>query len=103
MEINDVIPVRLTFIQVGDNCMFCFNPRGVSYSTYVALEAKVGYISCEECKEKMCEAVDYWMANKAYGQARHLKDREDLKILRSSGIIESGWSLHLLTFKMPIL
>ena len=91
---NDVSPLRLTFIQVGDNCMFCSDPHGISYSTYVALEAKVGYISCSECREKMRAAVEYWLANKAYGKVRHLKDRTDLKVMRSSGEIDSGWTLN---------
>ena len=94
MTTNNISPLRLTVIQNGNNCMFCSDPHGSSYSTYVALEAKVGYISCEECREKMAAAVEYWRANKAYGQARHLKDNMDLKIMRSNGEIEGGWCLN---------
>lgn len=91
---NDIHPRRLVWIQLGNNCMFCEDPQGESYTTYVALEAKVGYISCKECQEKMATAAEFWRTHHAYGKANHLKDRTDLKIKRSNGVIESGWCLN---------
>ena len=87
-------PRRLVWLQVADNCMFCVEPKGQSYMTYVALEAKVGYISCHDCREKMEAAVEFWRTHKAYGKANHLKDQIDLKIKRSNGLMESGWRLN---------
>jgi hypothetical protein len=91
---NEVYPRRLVWISMSNNCMFCPNPEGESYTTYVAMEAKLGYISCSECREKMCAAVEFWRTHRAYGQANPLKDRNDLKIQRSNGNIEAGWRLH---------
>jgi len=91
---NDISPMRLVWISAGNNCMFCPNPQGEAYTTYVALEAKLGYISCIDCREKMRAAVEYWRTYKAYGQANSLKDRADLKVQRSNGIIEAGWCLN---------
>lgn len=86
-------PQRLVWIQMGDNCMFCPDPKGRSYSTYVDLESKMGYICCENCQEKMKTTAEFWRENKAYGKANYLKNRTDLKIKRSSGVIEEGWRL----------
>jgi hypothetical protein len=94
MTTEEISPRRLVWLQLGDNCMFCPDPNGESYTTYVALEAKLGYISCANCKEEMKEAVEFWGKHRAYGQAHHLKDRTDLKIKRSNGDIESGWRLN---------
>jgi hypothetical protein len=91
---NDVCPQRLTFISMGQNCMFCQDPQGASYSTFVALEAKVGYISCGDCRENMGKAAEFWRTHRAFGKANYLKDRTDLKILRSNGDIEAGWRLN---------
>ena len=91
---KEIHPRRLTWLQIGDNCMFCEDPKGESYMTHVALEAKIGYISCKECQEKMSAAVEYWRTHHAYGKANHLKDRTDLKIKRSNGDIETGWQLN---------
>ena len=90
----EIHPQRLVWISMGNNCMFCPNPQGQSYITYVALESKVGYISCGECREKMSTAAEFWRTHRAYGQANHLKGRSDLKIRRSNGLIECGWSLN---------
>jgi hypothetical protein len=73
--------------------MFCPDPQGESYITYVDLTSKMGYISCNECREKMMEAVEFWKTNRAYGKANYLQDR-DIKIKRSNGDIESGWRLN---------
>ena len=90
----EIFPRRLVWLQLGDNCMFCEDPHGESFTTYVALEAKLGYISCADCKEKMATAAEFWRTHHAYGQANHLKDRTDLKVKRSNGDIESGWQLN---------
>ena len=94
IDANDVHPWRLTMISMGKNCMFCKEPQGESYITYVALEDKFGYISCAECREKMQAAVEFWRTHMAYGQANHLKERTDLKVRRSNGDIEAGWRLN---------
>lgn len=87
-----VSPQRLVFIQTENNCMFCEKPKGPSYSYYVSLVDKMGFLACGKCKEKANEALDQWHANLAYGKARYLKDKI-IKIKRSSGEIEDGWSL----------
>ena len=93
-EASEIHPWRLTMISMGDNCMFCKEPQGTSYITYVALEDKIGYISCAECREKMQSAVEFWRTHRAYGQANHLKERTDLKVRRTNGDIETGWCLN---------
>ena len=89
---SEIYPRRLVFFQLG--CMFCENPQGPTYITHVALEDKMGYMSCGECKEKKQAAVEFWRTHRAYGQANYLKDRTDLKIRRSNGDIEDGWRLN---------
>ena len=89
---SEVYPRRLVFLQLG--CMFCKEPQGESYITYVALEDKFGYISCADCRKKMQAAVEFWRTHRAYGQANHLKERTDLKVRRSNGDIEAGWRLN---------
>jgi hypothetical protein len=91
---NDISPRRLTMVSMGNNCMFCKGPQGESYITYVALESKMGYISCKECRVKMKAAVEFWRTHRAYGKANYLKDRTDLKIRRTNGVIEEGWHLN---------
>jgi hypothetical protein len=88
-----ISPRRLVFLQLG--CMFCPEPQGETYMTHVALETKLGYMSCSrsECQAKMKTAVDYWHTHHAYGKANYLKHRTDLKIKRSNGDIEEGWRL----------
>ena len=93
-EIDEISPRRLTMVSIRDNCMFCKEPKGESYISYVALEDRIGYISCKECREKMKVAVDFWRTQRAYGQANHLKDRTDLKVRRSNGDIEGGWRMN---------
>jgi ribosomal protein S27AE len=85
-------PQRLVFIQTENNCMFCEKPKGPSYSYYVSLTDKMGFLACGKCKDKGNEALDQWHLNIAYGKARYLKDKI-IKIKRSSGEIEDGWSL----------
>ena len=91
---EEIYPRRLVWIAIEKNCMFCTDPQGESYSTNVAVEAKLGYISCAACREKMATAVEFWRTHRAFGQANHLKDRTDLKIKRSNGAIEAGWCLN---------
>ena len=43
---SEIYPRRLVFFQLG--CMFCENPQGPTYITHVALEDKMGYMSCGE-------------------------------------------------------
>ena len=88
---NEIYPRRLVFLQLG--CMFCAEPEGETYVTHVALPDRLGYMSCRNCREKMKAAVEFWRTHHAYGPAKHLKDRTDLKIKRSNGEIEAGWCL----------
>jgi len=56
----------------------------------------MGYISCDNCREKCKKAIDNWEKNIAYGQANYLKEKT-IKIKRSpvNGVraIEDGWTL----------
>jgi len=88
-----VYPCRLVFIQIQKNCMFCTTPKGESYTQYVNLPERMGYIYCEDCKELANKATQHWKENIAFGEANYLRDR-DIKIKRTSGVIESGWELH---------
>jgi len=85
-------PRRLVFIQVANNCMFCENPQGSSYIRHVVPEAKMGYIYCGECKNKVEPMVKIWEDNYSYGPANYLKNK-DIKVQRSNGEIEAGWRL----------
>lgn len=88
-----MFPRRLTFIEMGDSCMFCDNPKGESHCCYVDLLTKMGYISCKNCHFKMEEAVKEWNEKLAYGRANYLKNKE-IKIKRSSGEIENDWIIN---------
>jgi hypothetical protein len=96
MSDDFIYPRRLVMIQLGDNCMFCKNPKGDSYTYYVCLPDKLGYISCENCKDAGKKAVFDWNASIAYGRANHLKDKK-IKVKRSEKngerAIEDGWIL----------
>ena len=78
--------------------MFCKNPKGASYTYYVCLQDKLGYISCEKCKDEGCgaKAVLNWNNTIAYSRANHLKDK-NIKVKRSEKngerAIEDGWIL----------
>ena len=89
---ESVSPQRLVFIQTENNCMFCEKPKGPSYSYYVSLVDKMGFLSCGKCKDKANETLDNWHEKFAYGKAHYLKDKI-IKIKRSSGEIEDGWCL----------
>jgi hypothetical protein len=88
----EIYPRRLVFLQLG--CMFCNDPKGETYVTHVALEDKLGYMSCAMCIDKMKASVEFWRTNLAYGRANYLKNRTDLKVKRSNGDIETGWQLN---------
>jgi len=76
--------------------MFCDEPEAPSYSYYVCLYSKMGYISCDKCKGKCKDAITNWEKNIAYGQANYLKEKT-IKIKRSpvNGVraVEDGWTL----------
>jgi hypothetical protein len=88
----DVYPKRLVMFTIDNNCMFCEQPKGPSFVTYVYIKDNMGFISCNLCKEKMAEATKTWRETLAYGKVRYLKD-SFIKIKRSSGEIEDGWKL----------
>jgi hypothetical protein len=93
MEMDNLIyPHRLVMVQLGDNCMFCINQKGQTFSRYVDVYSKMGYIYCDKCEEHAINAIKIWHEKVAYGPANYLKNK-NIKIKRSSGEIESGWSL----------
>jgi len=87
-----IYPHRLVMIQLGDNCMFCINQKGETFTRYVDFHNKLGYIYCNKCEERTIDAIKVWKERIAYGPANYLKNK-DIKIKRSSGEIESGWIL----------
>uniref|UniRef100_A0A6C0III0 Uncharacterized protein n=1 Tax=viral metagenome TaxID=1070528 RepID=A0A6C0III0_9ZZZZ len=89
---NIVYPRRLVMIQMGDDCMFCEHPKGVTMSRYVDLHSKLGYIYCDSCSATAAEAVKNWHEKIAYGKANYLKDKI-IQVKRTSGDIETGWNI----------
>ena len=93
MDADTIIyPRRLVMIQLGDNCMFCIDQKGSTFTRYVDIHSKLGYIYCINCKDNATNAGKIWNDRIAYGPANYLKNK-DIRIKRSSGEIESGWSL----------
>ena len=88
-----IYPRRLVFISMGDNCMFCPNPKGHAYLQYVYLPDKLGYIYCGNCDVEAKKAVKFWEDHIAYGKVRYLKDALDIKIMRTNGQVEGGWAI----------
>jgi hypothetical protein len=87
-----VQPRHLTFLKCSDDCSFCENPKGQTYIHYISIFEKSGYLSCENCIEKGKYHVANWFETKAFGKANRLQNK-NIKIKRSSGIIESDWKL----------
>ncbi len=85
-------PFRLVMIKYKDFCQFCSHPFGEVYTHWINFDYKFGFLSCTECCEKAEAAIVDWFGTKAYGAANHLQDKE-IKVFRSSGIVESGWIL----------
>ena len=96
-ESNFIYPRRLVMISAENDCMFCKDPKGYTYTYHVCLYDRLGYITCEKCKEKGKAEVLKWHETVAYGRVRHLKDVV-IKVKRSlkNGIraIEDGWKLE---------
>ena len=87
---------RLTFIQMNA-CDFCTHVRTPGpYMHYLSFETKNGWVSCgnEECKRLGKQAVEDFMKHEAYGRANHLKDRESIKVKRTSGQMDYDWVLE---------
>ena len=87
---------RLTFISMNA-CDFCTHVTTPGpYMHYLSFETKNGWVSCgdDACREKGKQAIEYFMKNKAYGRANHLKDRESIKVKRTSGQMDSDWLLE---------
>ena len=87
---------RLTFISMNA-CDFCTHvTKPGPYMHYLSFETKNGWVSCgdDACREKGKQAIEYFMKNKAYGRANHLKDRESIKVKRTSGQMDSDWLLE---------
>ena len=87
---------RLTFISMNA-CDFCTHvTKPGPYMHYLSFETKNGWVSCgdDACREKGKQAIEYFMKNKAYGRANHLKDREWIKVKRTSGQMDSDWLLE---------
>lgn len=83
----EIYPKQLVWVEVEDTCMFCNNRNDSPLISYVCVETKLGYISCIGCEKKLEEAVKKWYE---YYDIEYLKNK-DIKIMRSSGEIESGW------------
>jgi transcription elongation factor Elf1 len=90
---NFVNPERLVFVRIENNCMFCEHPTGPAYGRFVDIEAKYGYIYCDKCESSADKTMELWNKYFAYGRVNHLQDK-DIKIIRSSGIVESGWKIY---------
>ena len=87
---------RLTFISMNA-CDFCTHVTTPGpYMHYLSFETKNGWVSCgdDACREKGKQAIEFFMKNKAYGRANHLKDRESIKVKRTSGQMDSDWLLE---------
>jgi hypothetical protein len=86
---------RLTFISMNA-CDFCNNVENPGpYLHYLSFETKNGWASCanESCKQMGRDAVEDFIATKAYGRANHLKNRP-IKIKRTSGQMDDDWVLE---------
>ena len=92
-DINNFIPPqRLVMVRIENNCMFCENPTGSAYGRFVDTEAKYGYIYCDKCESSVNRTMELWSTYFAYGRVKYLQEC-DIKIKRSSGIIENGWKI----------
>ena len=85
-----VYPRRLVMLQMGENCMFCEDPKGSSYLRYVDIFSNLGYIYCSNCCAATEAAVIFWNNNIAFGPANYLKHR-NIKVRRTSGEIDTDW------------
>ena len=92
-------PYRLVMISSENNCQFCKDYIGRTYSYYVDIETHLGFISCSECRDKAKEAVNEWNDTVAYGRVKHMKNKI-FKIYRTAidpetgTNIEDGWELN---------
>ena len=89
---NFIPPQRLVFVRVENNCMFCVDPSGPSYGRFIDDEAKYGYTFCGKCNSSVNRTMELWETYFAYGRTKYLQDK-DIKIKRSSGIVEPGWKI----------
>jgi hypothetical protein len=87
-----IYPQRLVMIQLGDNCMFCIEQKGDTYTRYVDFHNKLGYIYCRKCEEYVTNAINIWKERIAFGSANYLKNKY-INVRRSTGEIEPGWIL----------
>ena len=87
---------RLTFIQMNA-CDFCTHVTTPGpYMYYISFETKNGWVSCgkEECRRQGKQAVEHFMAHQAFGRANCLKDRESIKVKRTSGQMDDDWIIE---------
>ena len=89
---NFIQPQRLVFVRIENNCMFCQHPTGPAYGRFVDGEAKYGYVYCDKCESSVIHTMELWGKYFAYGRANYLQG-QDIKIKRSSGIVDSGWKI----------
>jgi hypothetical protein len=63
---------------------------------YISFETKNGWVSCgdEECRRQGKQAVENFMKNEAFGRANCLKDRESIKVKRTSGQMDDDWIIE---------
>lgn len=104
MEMEEVVTIvkptppyrRLTFIQMNA-CDFCTHVTIPGpYMHYLSFETKNGWVSCgqEECRRRGKQAVEQFMAHQAFGRANYLKDRESIKVKRTSGQMDDDWIIE---------
>lgn len=86
-------PFRLVMIKASENCQFCENPEGGVYCHIICHYNDYGFVSCQKCYNKGEQRKNEWYNEEAFGRANHLK-KMDIKIMRSSGQVESGWKLN---------
>ncbi len=88
MAIN---PVSLGLLQEG-LCQFCQSHESNLIHHYLQLGGRTGFYSCQSCISNGKRAVEVFMKEKAYGDAKHLRGRF-IRIQRSNGDIEDDWTL----------
>ena len=88
-------PVRLTMMSMRGLCMFCTTPEEETRTKHVCLETHYGFYSCGkgECTDRLFSETDDWWRDKSYGDVYYLKNNRDIKITRSNGYNENGWSI----------